>query len=98
MKITDPGYEFYKRGYDAGAADRRYHMDAINRIAKCVGGLGETSERVAELVEESVGWKCQARRTADPPQDCDWPTCGCDPKATRVIEFLQESGRILVVV
>lgn len=26
----------------------------------------------------------------DPPQDCDWPFCGCDPRATKVIEALQE--------
>jgi hypothetical protein len=26
------------------------------------------------------------------PQECDWPVCGCDDYATRVIESLQESG------
>lgn len=26
------------------------------------------------------------------PADCDWPTCGCDGYAERVIEALQESG------
>ena len=39
-------------------------------------------------------WKCKAQRTADPPQDCDWPTCGCDPYANKVIEALQESGAL----
>ena len=24
--------------------------------------------------------------------DCDWPTCGCDPYANRVIDALEESG------
>jgi len=37
---------------------------------------------------------CKAQRTADPPQDCDWPTCGCDPYADKVIESLQESGKL----
>lgn len=39
-----------------------------------------------------IGWKCRANRTADPPQDCDWPSCGCDPYADRVIGAIQESG------
>jgi hypothetical protein len=26
------------------------------------------------------------------PQDCDWPVCGCDPHATKVIEALLEGG------
>jgi len=37
-------------------------------------------------------WKCKANSTADPPQDCDYPFCGCDPNATKVIDTLQECG------
>lgn len=40
-------------------------------------------------------WRCKARSCnlgGSDPQDCDWPFCGCDPKADRVIEALQESG------
>lgn len=38
-------------------------------------------------------WKCAAiaQGTTD-PADCDWPVCGCDPAATKVIVTLQESG------
>jgi hypothetical protein len=39
-------------------------------------------------------YKCKAQPTADPPQDCDWPVCGCDPYADKVIEALQESGKL----
>jgi|SRR5580693_1235653 hypothetical protein len=39
-------------------------------------------------------WKCRARPTADPPQDCDWPVCGCDPYADKVIGALEESGAL----
>jgi sulfur relay (sulfurtransferase) DsrC/TusE family protein len=35
---------------------------------------------------------CRAKRTADPPQDCDWPHCGCDPLVDRVLAALQEEG------
>lgn len=37
--------------------------------------------------------QCAARRQALPePADCNWPDCGCDPHATKVIEALLEQG------
>lgn len=48
-----------------------------------------------ELLKElSVGtFLCKARASAaDPPQECDWPRCGCDPYADKVIGALQESA------
>lgn len=42
-----------------------------------------------------AAWKCKARNSWLPePQDCDWPVCGCDPHANRVIEALGESGSL----
>jgi hypothetical protein len=41
----------------------------------------------------SLATQCKARTTAtDPPQDCDWPFCGCDPHAEKVIDSLREQG------
>jgi len=38
---------------------------------------------------------CAARAAAtDPPQDCDWPFCGCDPYASKVIDTLDECGKL----
>lgn len=40
-------------------------------------------------------WKCAAKSGntgANDPQDCDWPVCGCDPQADKVIAALQEMG------
>jgi hypothetical protein len=42
------------------------------------------------------GWKCKANPTADLPQDCDWPWCGCDPAADKVIEAIQENDCAIV--
>jgi hypothetical protein len=42
------------------------------------------------MSEEQSDFKCLGR--SDPNGECDWPVCGCDPKATRVIEVLRESG------
>jgi len=36
--------------------------------------------------------RCMANPTADPPQDCDFPFCGCFAMATKTIEALQECG------
>lgn len=46
---------------------------------------------------EDLEWKCQAKPwiNHDTPQDCDWPICGCDPYANKVIEALIESGQII---
>lgn len=48
-----------------------------------------------EAEEERMAFKCKANRTADPSQDCDWPRCGCDPYAEKVIAALEESGGAL---
>jgi hypothetical protein len=42
------------------------------------------------------GFTCAARAAGktDPPQDCDWPWCGCDPHADKVIAHLQECNML----
>lgn len=49
--------------------------------------------RAAEALEGNAApsWKCKAQPTADTPQDCDWPWCGCDPHADKVIAAIQEN-------
>lgn len=40
-------------------------------------------------------WSCAARKQALPePGECDWPVCGCDPYANKVIAALEESGAL----
>jgi hypothetical protein len=50
------------------------------------------------LREQPKHFSCRARRAGSAggnlPQDCDWPGCGCDPAATRVLNALEESGRL----
>jgi hypothetical protein len=52
----------------------------------------------AKAAIETSGWKCAARRQGtaggNDPADCDWPGCGCDPTADKVIAALQESGAL----
>jgi hypothetical protein len=53
---------------------------------------------IAELKAERT-WKCGARAQGtaggNDPADCDWPTCGCDPYATKVIDALIEQGHLV---
>ena len=46
------------------------------------------------LREQPKHFSCRVRAAGltDPPQDCDWPFCGCDPAATRVLNTIEESG------
>lgn len=43
-------------------------------------------------------WQCAARpwEKRDPPQECNWPCCSCDPHAAKVIEALQEQDLLKV--
>ena len=52
----------------------------------------QVSEERAALVAAAQPWKCRAQPTADPPQDCNFPFCGCDPGAEKVIDTLLECG------
>lgn len=48
--------------------------------------------------QDTTSVKCAARQQGtaggNEPTDCDWPVCGCDPHATKVIEALEESGQL----
>lgn len=39
--------------------------------------------------------ECRAQPTGDPPTDCDWPHCGCDPSATKVLQALDDEGVLI---
>lgn len=43
-------------------------------------------------------WDCAARQRNILPdaQDCDWPVCGCDPYASKVLDAIAESGFVIV--
>ena len=46
-----------------------------------------------DALANSATYECRARIGRAPdPQDCNWPLCGCDPHADKVIAALEESG------
>lgn len=51
----------------------------------------EADPHPAQPIREA--WECMGRKQAIPePAECNWPDCGCDPHATKVIESLCEQG------
>ena len=79
--------------------------DCESRLSKLENGrCGCGSGRVIDaphtsprLDREKVAdtWECAGRKQAYPePGECDWPGCGCDPNATKVIEsFLEQNWK-----
>lgn len=67
----------------------------MDRYGLALMMIREGCEGPQDFAKEVLsGWKCPARPMADPPEDCGWPTCGCDPWASKVIEVLEESGAL----
>jgi hypothetical protein len=65
---------------DRLGADRRFN-ETINDVIAIIGAPAQSS------------WECIGRKQSLPePGECNWPDCGCDPHATKVIESLVEQG------
>lgn len=73
------------------------HAKAMAKIMspeeRCVRLDAEIASLRAQLDEAKAksNWKCKAPGYFG-DQDCDWPNCGCDPHAERVISRLRECG------
>lgn len=57
-------------------------------------------KRVAGFLRGTLRPECKARTAGTAggnlPQDCDWPWCGCDPHAERVLAAIDEQGLKIV--
>ena len=67
---------------------RRTAEDARRQAEATVARLEGEKEEVKRQLQPI---RCRARLSYGDPTDCDWPACGCDPHAARVVEALQES-------
>ncbi len=77
------------------AANRLRDLERVEHWEKVIStGARAVIDSAAGPQEQS--YQCAVRRAGktDLPQDCDWPFCGCDPHADKVIEAIQESGRL----
>lgn len=57
-------------------------------------------KKASEFLRGTRQTYCKARTAStaigNAPQDCDWPWCGCDPVANRVLASIQEQGLKIV--
>jgi hypothetical protein len=71
-------------------------LSAMERYAIALLVESDRVNAGAQNAAENMGGRSSCKvlmyGKTDPPQDCDWPFCGCDPHATKVIEALQEMG------
>jgi len=80
---------------EAITADARKTQAQLDELQGPAGGAHGGQTEPPQSTGSQPSFKCQARQgQADPPQDCDWPMCGCDPYADKVIAALQESGKL----
>ncbi len=66
-------------GIDISEADLRKFEKALYER-----GLNVAPRTVCLALKQNTG--------PNDPADCAWPGCGCDPRASKVIEALEESG------
>jgi hypothetical protein len=80
------------------ARDEISRMSATNESA-APPPFAQQGPSSPPLTAERVDWTCAARRQGtaggNDPADCDWPVCGCDPYADKVIASLQEAGHLV---
>lgn len=80
---------------DAGAEDSE---PAKGITVGDVRAWHDEFERLNFKLGPGAKWECAARRQGtaggNEPADCNWPVCGCDPTANKVIEALEESGAL----
>lgn len=96
-RLVEAAEPFVK--HNASWMDR--YPDADNNTTYPVHNFGELRRLVSALeaakflLRHSPPWECMGRRQSLPePGECDWPTCGCDPHADKVITTLLESGHL----
>ena len=80
-------------GSDESGADLRLARDALlDTLRPLIQPPSPSANTTAQ-----PAWKCAARNCNmgdNYPAECDWPTCGCDPYADKVIAALQEREQL----
>lgn len=92
--------EFYRHRYvsrdqvpsleEISPRERDVLVAALDEAARQLSAISALTE------PPEPAFTCKARigAGANDPQDCDWPICGCDPAADKVIAALEEMGAL----
>lgn len=88
-------------------AARPVDLEAIAELVQSERAAGsghyDTAQKLLEYFVRcqaesaaTTAWECSARKQGtaggNNPSDCDWPGCGCDPQANKVLEAIDEAG------
>ena len=69
------------------------HCKFLFDATRCTCELSDKVGRVMAMLTKRRDFECKAKKSSvDPPQDCNYPFCGCDSNAERVIKALLECG------
>jgi hypothetical protein len=75
-------------------ARQQYYSDMTQTVKYYLGD--EAADEIERL--RNPQWTCGARKQGtaggNDPADCNWPMCGCDPYAAKVIHALDECGHL----
>lgn len=84
-------------------AELARELNAVSELKETPVRVGwvckQAAAALASLADARLSWQCKARTGnvgVHDPQDCDWPGCGCDPYAEKVIKAIEESGFTIV--
>lgn len=101
LETFDPHPSIYQEKRPSGSNADEWHLFLcryLDNRAMFPTGLTYVAVQIAEAIEsrslnEKSPWECAGRKQSLPePGECDWPNCGCDPHATKVIGALIEQG------
>jgi hypothetical protein len=98
LEAAEPFFRLAREVLNPIDGERPWHADSKDwMVVFSFAGqsitLGDLRRAAALSTVPEVGVRCVAKSSsAADPQDCDWPYCGCDPRATKVVEALIEQG------
>src|SRR5580765_4432377 len=78
---------------DASKVEEDYPDPAIRSLVRDL--LAATGLSQAEGARKACAALNQGSAGGNDPADCDWPMCGCDPHADKVVAALHEQGLIV---
>lgn len=99
LASADKEAELHRARIEEMAGERHLLHSSVGKEDRFWGCSRGPCKAAAEYLRGNRPWYCGARHAGtaggNDPQDCDWPFCGCDPAANRVLEAVEESGRFV---
>lgn len=101
--VPDAGHDCVEADQRAERAEARVRIltEALGLVREALKNQEDGEDGGLALVEKVLPeggrlFRCMARESSAEPTDCDWPHCGCDPSANRVLDQLGEEGATIV--